>query len=1672
MSSLKILKHKGLTKNYIQSKYMQLQDGTQEQRTGWRRYLIDDFKKQIEDFMYLNRKRTNKKHAMTKSNFHIPLSIQFKDDFFAVNEIIRKSNPSLNIQEVQQNIIHQNEYLLLKNTSVDYDEKLKQVVKQFEIMVDRIEKETFKMKLPNNFHTAMSNYNDYYNIKIDDKLHSPRVFGTTSLLSIDRKLKKKEDLYNLFDESNIDKEMEAQQRFIEQLEIKQPYIAQINEDFVEDLPTVEDQIQDQIQDQIIEEKCSSKRPKSRVPTLRTEYSQRSNQSNRQMRSNIPQTYLEYFLALDNIFDANLEPYIKPQEIHNYDSYEFMDETEEQAEFQQLLDDQKRNQILKPQIQQVIDELKKQKQQLSLPTQVILKILVRLPENKTNNTSGIALNIIAKIFNMNQLKEEDYHHILHSLYQFKDEQQSQNQLKLVQCCLQLLTDQFVTIQSPEVYDKLIQIFITLSQSKNPIIQTSIMTGLDQLLEIIYNQYLKNQNKNGVILFQQLFNQIQKGIYRDMVFQILQKLGLFVQKDEQINKIVDDKLSLMLYEEIILDSNDVKFNARRIRDSFRMIEYMQKEISLIKHLSILYQKQPPNSYIKYWILEGFQSLLQQPQLVILLSKQPEDQQSYLQIILQLIQQNEYDDKEKQMQQHKNSKLSELCILSLNDQPYYTKSQFYQKESECICTYSDTLQQIAYTLQIQAYSKNYQVVQNNKILNDDNHKEFILILEQSNLQNLKCIQKILEHIQDEKNQHLLLNVLQNWISLLGCLGCQKQRDIYIKYLSGLCISKNQILSNFQMQCSKVLFNIAQLGSILDVKSWHLIMKSMQQFEIQLNRTLQGLQHDNQSEQIQQEINILQNILDQLFLSSSNYDEQHLLNIIDALNQVTLGLMEQYTPSIQLIEAKQIQFGLIRLTQIIKVNWQRIDIFWEFITAQFTCIFNCKQKTFREIGLETFTQLITQGFQYFLNHHNEKWGNQWQTNLLNPFQQMIKIKYADVKETLLNILFKSIQNNGHELQKDGFNSIIVILNTCCDETEPSNYVNVGFHILELIIGQFLNILDPNSSRTILPLIKQFRQKTTEQNISYVSVGLIWQLADNFKVIGQNMEQNELEELWTTVFSSLKDLCIDWAPDVRQAALHIIIQIIVINCTTFKVSFQLEILRTVLFKILDELIGRVAQLNQLQVIFHMKWPKYIHQDQQPQFQKFQSEEQLKSVDNKTSWEDTLRLMIQNLSKVLKKISQQENDEFKQHAEDIYNEIFIRILTAFKLNHLDLKGDIVKLIKENLEIIVEKKQLNGLEWSKDLLQSTEEFLCQKLQDQRDAKTLVNKILPDICEIYTLLVRSNSVHQLYPEFLDELFDSYQIIIDYPVQLENLQNIKVWMDEKQLYDYIEDFEQLIKYDFRIYKLLLFNIQKEGISLKLQDQITIRYIQLFQKYIIEQKKSQGLSQQYEELLEQYIMCLIKKIELRNNLQILNQVKGYSKLNKTLWVQILPNLLETIEFFELRQFIPQIGDQLHHTISWDKLQVIDAIRSIIDVDVQVIEWLVKNKGSDMQIISYWTLLNKNLNLYQYEDLLYETRQRLVQVIIKQNGIIVLQQITKQLFQQFMRDEYMSGSMPLSRKRVQEIIFLLIELQQLKDVNISPHPLIELFESLVELITTKEIDLKLPLQSLFKEVGIIIKKQ
>lgn len=49
---------------------------------------------------------------------------------------------------------------------------------------------------------------------------------------------------------------------------------------------------------------------------------------------------------------------------------------------------------------------------------------------------------------------------------------------------------------------------------------------------------------------------------------------------------------------------------------MIVSLQRDISLLKHISLLFTRSPSYGYVRYWILEGILTLLQDPKLVMLL------------------------------------------------------------------------------------------------------------------------------------------------------------------------------------------------------------------------------------------------------------------------------------------------------------------------------------------------------------------------------------------------------------------------------------------------------------------------------------------------------------------------------------------------------------------------------------------------------------------------------------------------------------------------------------------------------------------------------------------------------------------------------------------------------------------------------------------------------------------------------------------------------------------------------------------------------------------------------------------------------------------------------------------------------------------------------------------------
>lgn len=47
---------------------------------------------------------------------------------------------------------------------IDYEEKMRIMVKHFETIVDQVSKKPFKIKIPSNYNVNMSDYNDFYHV--------------------------------------------------------------------------------------------------------------------------------------------------------------------------------------------------------------------------------------------------------------------------------------------------------------------------------------------------------------------------------------------------------------------------------------------------------------------------------------------------------------------------------------------------------------------------------------------------------------------------------------------------------------------------------------------------------------------------------------------------------------------------------------------------------------------------------------------------------------------------------------------------------------------------------------------------------------------------------------------------------------------------------------------------------------------------------------------------------------------------------------------------------------------------------------------------------------------------------------------------------------------------------------------------------------------------------------------------------------------------------------------------------------------------------------------------------------------------------------------------------------------------------------------------------------------
>ena len=276
--------------------------------------------------------------------------------------------------------------------------------------------------------------------------------------------------------------------------------------------------------------------------------------------------------------------------------------------------------------------------------------------------------------------------------------------------------------------------------------------------------------------------------------------------------------------------------------------------------------------------------------------------------------------------------------------------------------------------------------------------------------------------------------------------------------------------------------LKDILDANSWHLVLKALQNSQKVVDTFMKDLEKNSTKKLTDKDIifnadlQILSAGLYSLFDSSEKYSDEHLLLLFDALNQITLELIEKISLS------KNFDKNLFALTKLVKIftlNLKRMPIFWDFVIAHFLVITNSKNEFLRKNSVKCLENCINSAFLFCVKNkdndtfsENERFNNKnFHKNLFSPWLEICKRKYyLDSTEIIITNLLKMIQDNGHEIIGQGWEIILDILEIISNESHQ-NFTLDAFKCLEMLIGQYLNELPSKKLSLIFVILENFKK-------------------------------------------------------------------------------------------------------------------------------------------------------------------------------------------------------------------------------------------------------------------------------------------------------------------------------------------------------------------------------------------------------------------------------------------------------------------------------------------------------------------------------------------------------------------------------------------------------------------------
>ena len=739
---------------------------------------------------------------------------------------------------------------------------------------------------------------------------------------------------------------------------------------------------------------------------------------------------------------------------------------------------------------------------------------------------------------------------------------------------------------------------------------------------------------------------------------------------------------------------------------------------------------------------------------------------------------------------------------------------------------------------------------------------------------------------------------------------------------------------------------------------------------------------------INILSNVVDTLFIDSNTYDENTLKDISKALHDTSKKLIDNYnkinskeknsennindTNNNQSTILTYLNFNLVKILECGVINVNRIYLIWDDIVDVINMIISNSNNNIDDNKLIKFTIdaltiiIIWIILKYKANENNNNKDDNfsklnWQNTIFNPIIDIINNHPQNIL-FLLNSLNRLLQKCGMNLNNNGWNSFINILDNILSNSKVDTIQTENvFKLVEQIFNEYSSYLTIFNIDLMLNLLEKFSLNKENNNICYSAVALFWQCADiteNFQKGKINLTQNQTEiyekflpdkqkqdeffsKEWKNIFIKLININDDKRFDIRKSGINVFAQFFVAKINSMNIlkinniSVSMDIVNTIFFEIAKKNVKNFMSNNRI-VIQNVNNNSIINQ-------------------NLKEWEDTIILTLQAIGKIVKGYFETNisNEESLNNKTEIYDKITVMFIDIIKYLTPEIGINILKVLCEiyGSDQKLFCQHINQI-WSildnLKLFINNEEFYIKKYGTSVIGGKLISNIIEALKQIFSKRENfkdyENELKRLC-EFIPELY--YPIsLTEGSIVINNPQ--KVLRVEKELYEFIDELinnseKNDIKY---LINFLLSYIQFDPKNSH-SDALCRKSFESIEKIYSKYKNN-------EYLLNEIIPKIIDKLKpillcRTSNESVSILIRNTKKENKYLWnficSEFIIKIIEKIIFYlkndniweKIIQLFTEIFKQSELGYNMiDKLFQQELIKSCEEMEVQIINFIV----------------------------------------------------------------------------------------------------------------------------------------